>query len=53
MSILNKLKSLGSIFSRGNGATPSTTQIEDIIPTESTLGLNGQTPEKYSDSQPQ
>lgn len=53
MSILNKLQRLGSVFSRENGGTPPNTQLEDIIPTESNLGLNGQTPEKYLDNSPQ
>tara|TARA_B000000557_G_scaffold199678_1_gene164894 strand:- start:402 stop:563 length:162 start_codon:yes stop_codon:yes gene_type:complete len=53
MSILNKLQQLGSVLSRGNGATPESTQAADIIPVDSSLGLNGQTPEKYEDNKPQ
>ena len=52
MSILNKLQQLGSRFSIGNGAKPSQTQAEEIIPVESNLGLNGVTPEKYEDNKP-
>lgn len=52
MNILSKLQQVGSIFSRGNGATPSKTQEENLITTDSILGLNGETPSKYSDTTP-
>lgn len=53
MSILNKLQQQGSPLSRSNGATPSDLPLEDIIPVDSNLGLDGVTPSKYSDNQPQ
>jgi len=52
MSILNKLNQQGSPLSNVNGATPSKLPAEGIIPVESSLGLNGVTPEKYDDNKP-
>jgi len=53
MSILNKLQQAGSILNPNKGTKPSNVQLEDIIPTDSNLGLKGITPSKYSDNQPQ
>tara|TARA_R110001592_G_scaffold40447_4_gene132896 strand:+ start:3893 stop:4096 length:204 start_codon:yes stop_codon:yes gene_type:complete len=51
MSIISKLQQVGSIFSRENGATPSK-QEADLQTVDSILGLNGETPSKYSDNTP-
>lgn len=53
MSILNKLTQQGTPLSRNNGTTPSNLPLENIIPVDSSLGLDGVTPPKYSDNQPQ
>ena len=53
MSILNKLTQQGSVLSKGNGSTPKNLPLEEIIPVDSNLGLDGVTPSKYSDNQPQ
>jgi hypothetical protein len=53
MSILNKLTQQGTPLSRNNGTTPSDLPLENIISVDSSLGLDGVTPPKYSDNQPQ
>ena len=68
MGLLNKLQSIGSVLSRGNGSTPSTpdfatsklhrnysiTGTPNIQgkPAESELDLDGETPSKYLSNLP-
>lgn len=65
MGILNKLTSTGSTLSRGNGVTPSVSDLKASLvhntysitgtpnlpkyPKPSSLDLDGKTPEKYID----
>jgi len=53
MSILNKLTQQGTPLSKNNGSTPSNLPLEEIIPVDSNLELDGATPPKYSDNLPQ
>tara|TARA_B110000483_G_C17941618_1_gene444789 strand:- start:107 stop:274 length:168 start_codon:yes stop_codon:yes gene_type:complete len=55
MGLLDKLQSIGSIFSKGNGQTPTSTALTEtqLNPAQSSFDLDGETPEKYSDRLPE
>jgi hypothetical protein len=55
MGLLDKLQSVGSIFSKGNGQSPKSVELDKtkLTPAESILDLDGVTPEKYSDKLPE
>ena len=55
MGLLDKLQSVGSIFSKGNGQTPTSVSLSEtkLNPAHSNLDLDGKTPEKYSDKLPE
>jgi hypothetical protein len=55
MGLLDKLQSVGSIFSKGNGQSPKPAELDEtkLQPAQSTFDLDGETPEKYSDRLPE
>jgi hypothetical protein len=55
MGLLDKLQSVGSIFSRGNGQSPKPVELDEtkLTPAQSSFDLDGETPEKYSDRLPE
>lgn len=55
MGLLDKLQSVGSIFSKGNGQTPNSVSLSEtkLNPAQSNFDLDGATPEKYSDNLPE
>ncbi len=55
MGLLDKLQSVGSIFSKGNGQSPKTIELGEtkLTPAQSSFDLDGETPEKYSDRLPE
>jgi hypothetical protein len=55
MGLLDKLQSVGSVFSKGNGQSPKPVELGEtkLTPAQSNFDLDGVTPEKYSDKLPE
>ena len=55
MGLLDKLQSIWSIFSIGNGQSPKSAELDEtkLTPAQSSFDLDGETPEKYSDRLPE